>query len=255
MANFLLSGLLVLVTAVWGWTFLVVRDSVMTYSVLGFLAHRFTVASVCLGLFSLRRLTCQTFLVGAGIGLSLAIGYLSQTYGLRYTTPTNSGLITGLFVAFAPIASYSLFRVHIDRAFLLPLGICLVGTVLLVGESPETLRIGNGLTLGCAASFGLYIALLSRYANSHDAMPLALAQMISIALLYGLPWLRFHHTNICSATSVCNENRDHSDDGASFRDVFWLFSGGRSVVLGTGHRGGLDPGSACYERSSPGLEG
>ncbi|MDE0506105.1 MAG: EamA family transporter, partial [Candidatus Poribacteria bacterium] len=101
MANLLLTGLLILITVVWGWTFVVVRDSVMAYSVLGFLALRFTIASLCLGPFSFKRLRRGTFVAGAGIGICLAGGYLLQTYGLRYTTPTNSGLITGLFVVFA----------------------------------------------------------------------------------------------------------------------------------------------------------
>ena len=191
MANFFLACSLLLVTAVWGWTFVVVRDAVMTYSVLGFLALRFTIASLCLGAFSFKRLRRGTFAAGAGIGICLAGGYLLQTYGLRYTTPTNSGLITGLFVVFAPVASLALFRVHIDRVFLLPLGACLVGTLLLVGDSPEAIRTGDGLTLGCAACFGLHIALLSHYAHRHDATALALAQMVAIALLCGLPWLFF----------------------------------------------------------------
>ena len=191
MGNFFLSGLLLLVTVVWGWTFVVVRDAVTAYSVLGFLALRFAIASLCLGPFSFKRLTRGTFVPGAGIGICLAGGYLLQTYGLRHTTPTNSGLITGLFVVFAPVASYVLFRVRIDRVFLLPLGTCLVGTLLLVGESPEAVRIGDGLTLGCAACFGLHIALLSHYAHRHDATALALGQMISTSLLCGLPWLLF----------------------------------------------------------------
>ena len=191
MGNFFLSGSLLLVTVVWGWTFVVVRDAVTAYSVLGFLALRFTIASLCLGPFSFQRLRRRTLIAGAGIGICLAGGYLLQTYGLRHTTPTNSGLITGLFVVFAPVASYILFRVRIDRVLLLLLGTCLVGTLLLVGDSPEAIRIGDGLTLGCAACFGLHIALLSHYAHRHDATALALAQMVAIALLCGLPWLLF----------------------------------------------------------------
>ena len=193
MTKFLLTGALLLVTMVWGWTFVLVRDAVMAYSVLGFLVLRFAIASLCLGLFSFKRLTRRTFAVGAGIGICIAGGYLLQTYGLRYTTPTNSGLITGLFVIFAPIACLVLFRIRIDRAFLLPLGTCLLGTLLLVGQSPEAIRIGDGLTLGCAACFGLHIALLSHYAHRHDATALALAQMVATALLCGLPWLLFEN--------------------------------------------------------------
>src|ERR671915_2299721 len=106
--------LLVLVTAVWGWTFVVVQDAISAYGVLGFLALRFALASVALAPL-LREMTRRTLLVGAGIGLVLAMGYLFQTLGLLYTTPTNSGLITGLFVVFAPLTARAFFGVRVPR--------------------------------------------------------------------------------------------------------------------------------------------
>jgi len=191
MRNILLSGLLIGVTAIWGWTFTVVRDAIAVYGVLGFLAIRFTIASASLGIFSAKRLTRRTFAVGSGIGVVLAIGYLFQTWGLRYTTPTNSGLITGLFVVFAPIADRLLFGVRLNRIFWLPVGASVIGMALLTGRSPEALRVGDALTLGCAIAFGIHIALLSRYAKRHDASALALAQMLSTAILFLIAWPLF----------------------------------------------------------------
>ena len=160
-----LSGLLIGVTAIWGWTFIVVQDAIAIYGVLGFLAIRFTIAAASLGIFSAKRLTRQTFAVGGGIGVVLTAGYLFQTLGLRYTTPTNSGLITGLFVVFAPIADRLLFGVRLERISWVPVGVSLIGMILLTGQSPEALRVGDMLTLGCAVAFGIHIALLSRYAK------------------------------------------------------------------------------------------
>src|ERR687890_2452016 len=110
--------LLVLVTAVWGWTFVVVQDAISAFGVLGFLALRFTLASLALSPILLSGITRRTLLVGGGIGLVLAMGYLSQTLGLLYTTPTNSGLITGLFVVFAPLADRLLFGANLSRQVL-----------------------------------------------------------------------------------------------------------------------------------------
>ena len=105
----LYSLLLVGVAMVWGWTFVAVRDAIALYGVLGFLTARFALASVALAPYAARRVSRRTLVAGAGIGLVLALGYLLQTTGLLFTTPTNSGLITGLFVVFAPwrIASSS----------------------------------------------------------------------------------------------------------------------------------------------------
>ena len=182
--------LLVGVTAVWGWTFVVVQDAISAYGVLGFLALRFALASVALAplLFGMTR---RTLLVGSGIGLVLAMGYLFQTLGLLYTTPTNSGLITGLFVVFAPLTARAFFKVHVSRQVVAAVILSLTGLVLLAGQSPSGVRIGDALTVVCAMALGMHIALLSRYAREHNAGSLALAQMLSMAVLFSLMWPLF----------------------------------------------------------------
>jgi drug/metabolite transporter (DMT)-like permease len=180
--------LLVAVTAVWGWTFVVVQDAISTYGVLGFLALRFALASVALAPISLSKITRRTLLVGGGIGLVLAAGYLFQTLGLLYTTPTNSGLITGLFVVFAPLAALMFFRVHISREVVVAISLSLVGMVLLAGGAPEGVNPGDFLTLLCAAALGMHIALLSRYAAGHDAVGLTFAQIFAMAAFFTILW-------------------------------------------------------------------
>src|ERR671910_741414 len=179
--------LLVGVTAVWGWTFVVVQDAISAYGVLGFLALRFALASVALAPL-LREMTRRTLLVGAGIGLVLAMGYLFQTLGLLYTTPTNSGLITGLFVVFAPVADRIFFGRQASRQVIVAVALSLLGMTLLAGGAPGGVNPGDLLTLLCAAALGLHIALLSRYAAGHDAAGLTLAQILAMAILFAALW-------------------------------------------------------------------
>jgi drug/metabolite transporter (DMT)-like permease len=180
--------LLVAVTAVWGWTFVVVQDAISIYGVVPFLAARFVLAGAALSPLYATRLTRRSLLVGGGIGVVLAAGYLFQTLGLLFTTPTNSGLITGLFVVFAPLADRLLFRASLSRQILLAVVLSLVGMVLLAGGGPEGANWGDLLTLLCASALGLHIALLSRYAASYDAGALTLAQILAMALLFVLVW-------------------------------------------------------------------
>ncbi len=180
--------LLVGVTAVWGWTFVVVQDAIALYGVLPFLAVRFALAGVALAPIYAARLTRRSLLVGGGIGVVLAAGYLFQTTGLLFTTPTNSGLITGLFVVFAPLADRLLFGANASRQVLLAVGLSLFGMVLLAGGGPEGANWGDLLTLLCAAALGLHIALLSRYAAGHDAGGLTLAQILAMTLLFFVVW-------------------------------------------------------------------
>ncbi len=182
--------LLVGVTAVWGWTFVVVQDAILAYGVLGFLALRFALASGALAPL-VTRMTRRTLLVGLGIGLVLGTGYLFQTLGLLYTTPTNSGFITGLFVIFAPLSARAFFRERVSGRIVAAVSLSLAGMVLLTGQSPSGVRVGDALTVVCAGALGLHIALLSRYAREHDAGSLALAQMLSMAILFSLMWPLF----------------------------------------------------------------
>jgi len=176
------------VTAVWGWTFVVVHDAIAIYGVLAFLAARFCLAAAAAGAIWGRRLDRRTLRVGAGIGLVLAMGYLFQTWGLRHTTPTNSGLITGLFVIFAPVADRLLHGARMPRLRWLAIALSLAGMVLLTGRTPTELALGDLLTLACAIWLGIHTALLSRHAPSHDPRALATAQMLAMAVLFLLLW-------------------------------------------------------------------
>ena len=186
--NLIYTLLLVGVTAVWGWTFVVVQDAISAFGVLGFLALRFALASAALSPILLSGVTRRTLLVGGGIGLVLAAGYLFQTLGLLYTTPTNSGLITGLFVVFAPLADRFFFGVRASREVVVAVALSLLGMVLLAGAGPAGVNPGDLLTLLCAAALGLHIALLSRYAAGHDAGGLTLAQILTMAVLFAALW-------------------------------------------------------------------
>jgi drug/metabolite transporter (DMT)-like permease len=188
--------LLVAVTAVWGWTFVVVQDAISVYGVLPFLAVRFVLAGAVLTPIYAAKLTRRSLIVGGGIGVVLAAGYLFQTTGLLFTTPTNSGLITGLFVVFAPLADRLLFGASMSRQVVLAVSLSVVGMVLLAGAGPEGANWGDLLTLLCAAALGLHIALLSRYAAFHDAGALTLAQILAMALLFMVVWPFFDSVSL-----------------------------------------------------------
>jgi len=169
----------------------VVRDAIALYGVLGFLSVRFALATLALVPRAAYRVSPQTLVVGGVIGLVLALGYLFQTTGLLFTTPTNSGLITGLFVIFAPLADLLFFGVRPSRLVLFAVALSLLGMVLLAGGGPGGTNVGDLLTLLCAAALGLHIALLSRYAARYDASGLAFAQMLSMTLVFALCWPLF----------------------------------------------------------------
>jgi drug/metabolite transporter (DMT)-like permease len=196
--TFLLIG----VTLVWGWTFPVVQDAVDGFGVVAFLAIRFTIASLAMIPLAAKHMTRESWKVGGAIGLVLAISYLFQTWGIRHTTATNSGLITGLFIVFAPLWNRVLFGVKADKVFVGAALASLIGLGLLTGSGPTPLTIGDLLTLGCAIGFGLHIALLGRYSQGHRSSALAIAQLSAAALVFIVVWPFVDPLKLPSSPSV-----------------------------------------------------
>ncbi len=187
-----LMFLLLLCVALWGWTFTGVKGAIGSYSVMGFLALRFAVAAVALGVafaaFA-RRWHGPSLGMGAVMGLVLTSSYLLQTYGLAQTSSTNNGIITGLFLVFTPIFNGLLFGVRTRAISWGAIGASFMGLVLLAGQGPNGINFGDVLTVCAAASLGLHIALQDRYARHYDPLTLTLGQILTAAAIFMLLWL------------------------------------------------------------------
>src|SRR5207237_4020997 len=97
---------LVAVTAVWGVTFVQVKDAVALYPLFAFLAVRFAIATGALAVPALTRVRSlgrKGASGGALLGLLLAAGYVLQTAGLERTTVFSTGFITGMYVVLTPL--------------------------------------------------------------------------------------------------------------------------------------------------------
>jgi drug/metabolite transporter (DMT)-like permease len=178
-------GLLLGVTAVWGWTFVVVKDAIEAYPTIPFLGLRFLIAAAVMALVVRRLPGRRVLLVGALVGLPLAGGYLLQTVGLHFTSPGNAGLITGLFFVFTPLLD-RLFGTPIRPRTLIAVAVALAGTLLLTGGWQSGIRLGDALMVGCAVCFALQIVLLSRWSPGFAAEELTLVQLATCAVLFML---------------------------------------------------------------------
>jgi drug/metabolite transporter (DMT)-like permease len=174
---------LVAVTAVWGSTFVVVKDSVEKMPVTDFLTWRFALAALAMLLIrprSVAGLGPHGRRAGLLLGLALGTGYLLQTLGLQTTSAAVSGFITGMFVVLTPLGAAVLLRQAPDRSAWLAVVLATVGLGFL---SLRGLAVGGGelLTLGCAAAFALHIVGLGRWASSYDVYGLAVLQLLTVA--------------------------------------------------------------------------
>jgi len=168
--------LLVLVTAVWGITFVQVKDALALYPLFAFLAVRFAIASATLavpGRRTLRSLGRDGWRAGIVLGLLLAAGYAFQTAGLERTTVSSTGFITGLYVVLTPLFGLVLFRTRLGLEVWLGVTLAVVGLAMLSGVhvgSPG----GNLLVLASTSAQALQILMVERYAPRYDAIALTL---------------------------------------------------------------------------------
>ncbi|MGI8610409.1 MAG: DMT family transporter [Candidatus Dormibacteria bacterium] len=178
--------LMVGVTAVWGLTFVTVKAAVAVYPPITFLAARFTIAAVLLGLFAARGRGAAR--VGLSIGVVVAAGYVFQTYGLTTVPPSTAGLLTGLFVVFAPICDAAFYKITTPLVTWGALSVALLGMVALTvgGNLATGTLLGEGLLLLCAVAFGAQISLLSRNSRHHSPFALAGWQMLACAAIFSL---------------------------------------------------------------------
>jgi drug/metabolite transporter (DMT)-like permease len=172
---------LIAVTAVWGVTFVQVKDAVELYPLFGFLAIRFAIATATLAVPAAGRLrTLGRTGAGAGalLGLLLAGGYVLQTAGLQRTTVSSTGFVTGMYVVLTPLIALVLLRSRISVAAWAGVAVSTGGLALLSGIHGGSVA-GDLLVLAGAAVYSLQIVLMERFAPRYDAVAFTLVEMLA----------------------------------------------------------------------------
>jgi drug/metabolite transporter (DMT)-like permease len=169
---------LLAVTAVWGVTFVQVKDAVEIYPLFAFLAVRFAIATIALVVPAAPRVV-GLGRRGAGaaalLGLLLAGGYALQTAGLERTTVSGAGFVTGMYVVLTPLIALLLFRSRIGIEAWAGVALSTAGLAMLAGIHGSA--SGDLLVLAGAAVYSLQIVLMERYAPRYDALAFAFGEM------------------------------------------------------------------------------
>ena len=198
-AEFALVG----VTIIWGTTFVVVKSALADVSVFVFLALRFTLAAVALGLIyrnAFRRSSIRPGLLAGGL---LFTAYVFQTLGLEYTTPSKSAFLTGLSIPMVPLASSCVYRVKPRFVEVAGILIATIGMALMTVSPSDSLQTGMNrgdlLSFLCAVTFALHIVVIGHYSpiighESLSVMQIAVAATAGLVLFGVAGPVRFHLT-------------------------------------------------------------
>lgn len=188
---------LVVVTAIWGSTFIVNRIVLESAPPLGFLTLRFGIGGLILVALSWGRrrtpgLTADSVL----IGFLLALGIGLQVTGQLFTTASKAAFVTGLSVPLTPVVELVVTRKLPSRENLLGLLLAVGGfTLMTFPRDARGVNAGDLLILGTALTYAVIIVRVAQAAPRHDVRLFAAGQICCAAVFVGLgrlsitPWL------------------------------------------------------------------
>jgi drug/metabolite transporter (DMT)-like permease len=155
-----------------------------TLSVADLMAWRFLIAALLMVIAqpkAITRLNRSQVMHGVALGVFLALGYLAQMVGLKGTTATASGFITGMFVVITPLISGAFLRQKITNFAWVAVALATVGLGLIALKG-TTVNLGDAVTFLCAVAFACHIVGLSRWSESHIVYSLTTVQLVVVAI-------------------------------------------------------------------------
>jgi drug/metabolite transporter (DMT)-like permease len=177
--------LLVLMSLVWGATFVVIKNALVDISPLFFNAVRMSLAALVLAAVfhrELPRITTGAVWSGILVGVFLCVGNELQTAGLQYTTPSKSAFLTGVSVVLVPLFLALFWKRGINRWSATGVSLGFAGLYLLTvpggaGMSLAGMNRGDLYTLGAAIVFAFHIIFIGHVTREHRWQQITVVQV------------------------------------------------------------------------------
>ncbi len=199
MSQLVADLLLLLVTLIWGTTFVIVKNAIASMRPLTYISIRFLVAGAALlGWYVASKVGTnlrfgsgprsgephsRKFLTGSLItGVALLFSYITQTLGLITVPAGKAAFITGLSVVIVPVASGLLLRKAPDRASVIGVVLATTGLGLMSLKLPLIVEAGDLLVFLCAIGFASHILLVEAYSDHGDTVLYAAIQLLVVSL-------------------------------------------------------------------------
>ena len=179
---------LVLVTMLWGSTFLIIHIAMQHSGPLFFVGVRFTIAGL-MALLMFRKhmaaITRQEGGAGIAIGCALFLGYFLQTYGLQTITSSQSAFITAMYVPIVPLLQWAVLKKPPGLMSWVGVALAFAGLILLAGPQAGALNfsVGEAATLAGAAAIAAEIILIGHYAKKVDSRRVTFVQLLTAGLV------------------------------------------------------------------------
>lgn len=189
---------LLLVTFIWGSTFVLVQNAVALLEPFTFNGVRFGLAGLFLiaWLFVFKRnilsmMNKKLLISGVIMGAWLFTAYALQTFGLLHTTSSKAGFITGLSVVLVPLFGFLFLKEAPKRFAVLGVGVATIGLYLLTLGDSLALNFGDVLVFFCAISFAAHIVVTGKYTPFYSTLLLTIVQIFTVSVLSSISAVLF----------------------------------------------------------------
>ena len=182
-----IGGLLV-VTAAWGSTFVLLKDVTTRIPAADYLTLRFGLAALVLAALRPRGVVAMPSTLrqrAVVLGALFGVSNLLLTVGLTHTSASVSGFVTGMYVVFPPLLGAALLRERVAANVWVAIALATTGLGVLALRG-ATLGIGELLTLAGALVCALHIVALGAWSQARYAIELAVIQAATTAVICAL---------------------------------------------------------------------
>jgi drug/metabolite transporter (DMT)-like permease len=175
-----MANLLLLVTsALWGSGFVVTKIALDAHASAGFInffrGFLFVVMVLMFFYKKIVKMSFKDFKIGLIAGLLNFGGFITQTIGIEYTTPSNNAFISSIYVVIIPFLAWGIYQKKLPVKSFVSIAFCLLGMMILAGifNHSITVNIGDIYSFICAFFYAASIVYLSYGARQTDGSILA----------------------------------------------------------------------------------
>lgn len=177
---------LILTTLIWGTSFVVLKNTLISVPTLYVIAFRFSGAAILLAIVffkELKKIDKRYVINGIVLGTLLFGGYVVQTYGLYYSTASKNAFLTAAYCVLVPFVVWFVSKKRPDKYNFISTVICIVGVGLVSLKNDRTIELGDILTLCCSFFYAVHIVLTSKYIKGRSVAVLTMIQFATAGIL------------------------------------------------------------------------
>ncbi|MGG3694545.1 DMT family transporter [Heyndrickxia ginsengihumi] len=192
---------LLCVAFVWGSSYITAKTVLQNYEPFMFLFYRFTITVLLMLPFVWKHLlgaSMETWITGAIFGVFLFAIFSFETWGIDYTSASNSAFIISLTLILTPIMEWIINKKFTGNLFFLAVGLSIIGTGLLTFKDTFSLNFGDILILVAAFLRATQMTFTKRLTDGKilDNSALTIIQLAVVAILAGIINISFEHSTL-----------------------------------------------------------